>query len=254
MVADAMTAKIDASTVTKEDLRAKPTDLKLEAIADNVVITPRPIIPVAPDPPKPPDPPITPPPDGKTAVGEFYSDIADILCSLGEGLASAQHQLDKGALATQKMILEDEELSSYGLSATWYVMPEAEFNIRMELTMSYEEKEEGTKKGTVPALKLRAAVSDAKYNSLYNVNSKQETSLKIKFVPVPMPEIVKIPKVIGLTAGVAREILSRDAIRASFVDDEGNAWTTGKGKVASQSIPAGEVVLATKVLVVTVRE
>jgi hypothetical protein len=192
--------------------------------------------------------------DPSSAVGDFYSDIEQILTSLGKGLANAQRALDIGAIQAQKAILEDETLSGYGLTANWYVMPEAEFTMRMELGVSEEETVEGTIDGKTElrSRKMMASLSNAKYSNLYKSDSKQESMLKIKFVPVPMPAVVKIPNVLGNPVASARAALAGASVSAMFINEKGEAWTEDTGKVALQSIPGGEVMLAEKVLVVTV--
>ena len=186
-------------------------------------------------------------------IGDVYSDISGILANIGEGLANAQLQLDMGALRMQKEILNDSELSGYGLTATWYVMPEVEFDLKMEIEMSYEKTEEGTINQMRP-VKLLARVPDTKYNSLYKTSSTQETSLRVKFVPVPMPAVVRIPKVTGSTVAAARRILSGAAVNSSFIDKNGNDWGVKDGVVTAQSVSEGEVMMADKVLVLTAEE
>jgi hypothetical protein len=191
----------------------------------------------------------------RSAVGEFYSDIADILNNLGQGLANAQKKLDIGAMMSQKEILEDDVLSGYGLSANWYVMPEAEFNMMMELGITEREEVEGElEAGRVESsgTKIVAALSDAKYSALYKSESRQESSLRVRFVPVPMPSVVRIPDLIGLPVAAASSTLSGSGVGARFIGEDGMAWTDEKGVVISQSIRGGQVMLAEKVLMVTV--
>jgi hypothetical protein len=197
-------------------------------------------------------PPVTDTPEDapKTAIGEFYSDLAEILTSLGEGIASAQRQLDLSAMKTQKEILEDELLSGYGLTANWYVMPEAEFTLKIELSTYKEEYEEGTKEKKTTN-KILAALSNAKYNSLYKTEKTEESTLRVRFVPVPMPAVVKIPNVVGSTVEAARQILSGSAVSHAFIDKSGNVWSESGGVVIAQSIAGGEVMLADKTLVIT---
>ena len=199
-----------------------------------------------------------PPVSSSTPVGEFYADIADILTNLGEGIASAQKKLDIGAMMAQKAILEDETLSGYGLSANWYVMPEAEFNMSMELGISIKEKVEGETDGgriVSSGTKIVAALTSAKYESLYESESRQESSLRVRFVPVPMPSVVLIPNVVGMKTSDARKELAFAGVNAKLVDEKnGEAWISGtKGKVSYQSIPGGRVMVADRTLTVKVK-
>ncbi|MDR0791615.1 MAG: PASTA domain-containing protein [Methanomassiliicoccaceae archaeon] len=194
--------------------------------------------------------------DPKTAVGEFYSDIADILNNLGQGLANAQKKLDIGAMMSQKEILEDDVLSGYGLSANWYVMPEAEFNMMMELGVTEREEVEGElADGRLESsnTKIVAALSDAKYSALYNSELRQESSLRVRFVPVPMPSVVMIPDLVGLPVAAALSTVSEARVGSRFINEDGESLTDEKGVVISQSISGGHVMLADRTLVVTVR-
>ena len=198
------------------------------------------------------------PADENTPIGEFYSDIADILSNLGEGIASAQTKLDIGAMEAQKEILEDESLTGYGLSANWYVMPEAEFRMAMELGISLKEKVEGETEGghvTTAGTKVVAALANAKYEGLYESKSRQESSLRIRFVPVPMPSVVMIPNVVGMKTSAAKAELALAGVRVRLIDEKnGETWISGtKGKVTAQSVPGGGVMVADRTLIVKVK-
>ncbi|MCL1904598.1 MAG: hypothetical protein FWG19_00540 [Methanomassiliicoccaceae archaeon] len=198
-----------------------------------------------------------PPVSSSTPVGEFYADIADILTNLGEGIASAQKKLDIGAMMAQKAILEDETLSGYGLSANWYVMPEAEFNMRLEIGVTAEEKLEINQDGMLMVdskTKVVAALNNSTYTSLYKVDNKQESSLKIRFVPMPMPDIVKVPDVTELHVMGARRTLAENMIKSLFIGSDGVVWKGTDGVVVAQSVQGGDIMLAEKTLILTVRE
>jgi hypothetical protein len=196
-------------------------------------------------------------PDTGSSAGELFSDIEDILTSIGEGLASAQKALDLGALEAQKRILEDDTLSGYGLTATWYAMPEAEFTIKMEISTSAEEAVETDSAGRPAKLmktRVKAAMSNAKYNSLYKRDSRQESTLRVKFVPLPAPERVMVPDVVGLDVDSARAALGSAAVNAFFTDKNGEIWTADDGVTIAQSIPGGELITVERMITVMVRE
>jgi len=158
-------------------------------------------------------------------------------------------------MRTQKEILEDETLSGYGMSATWYVMPEAEFTMKLELGVAKEENLEVNLDGKVvmnSKTKVVAALSNATYNSLYNLHSKQESTLRVKFVPVPMPAVVIVPEVTGLSLTAARKALS--SVNTVYMGRDGTAWMSNSGLVVSQSVKGGDVMLADRTLIVTVEE
>ncbi|MCL2031961.1 MAG: PASTA domain-containing protein [Methanomassiliicoccaceae archaeon] len=191
------------------------------------------------------------------SIGEFYSDIESVLTSIGEGLASAQRVLDIGAMETQKKIWEDDTLSGYGLTATWYAMPEAEFTIKMEISTSTEETVEFDASGKatrVPRTRIKAAMSNAKYNSLYKTDTVQESTLRVRFVPVPMPERLQVPNVVGLDLESARAALGEASVNAFFTDKSGEVWTAGDGMVIAQSIPGGELITVERMITAIVRD
>ena len=256
-VADALQAKIDTAAkdtaISNDNIVAKDPRTRL----GDLEVAVKPVgSGVAADAGSAGDPKVPRPQDGSGGdpnIGDVYSDISGILANIGEGLANAQLQLDVGALRMQKEILNDSELSSYGLTATWYVMPEVEFDLKMEIEMSYEKTEEGAISPTRP-IRLLARVPDTKYNSLYKTSSTQETSLRVKFVPVPMPAVVRIPKVMGSTVAAAKKILSGAAVNSSFIDKNGDDWGIKDGVVTAQSVSEGEVMMADKVLVLTAED
>ncbi|AIZ56046.1 hypothetical protein Mpt1_c01430 [Candidatus Methanoplasma termitum] len=190
--------------------------------------------------------------NGKASADEMYSDIAEILSNLGEGLANAQRQLDISALMTQKQILEDDVLSGYGLSANWYVIPELEFTLKITLSVVTQQTEDGTKR--VRRTRLFATPLNAKYNNLYKSEKTEESTLRVRFVPVPMPTVIKIPNLLGSTTDSAKKTLLGAAIKYSFIGEDGSAWNKETGIVVAQSTAGGEIMLADNTLVVTVKE
>lgn len=114
----------------------------------------------------------------------FFGDLSSIITSIGKGIAEAQVELDKSSIEIQKKIDEDDEVAGYGLQATWYVMPETTFTLKMEYTM-VEEKES---KGSGPSLKkLFISPMNAKYQNYFKSTSTTESEFKFKIVPVPPP-------------------------------------------------------------------
>ena len=194
--------------------------------------------------------------DMKTAMGEFYADIGDILSSIGDGLSGAQRRLDEGAMQTQKELMEDETLSGYGMSAAWYVMPEAEFTMKLEIGVSAEEKLEVNSDGRLAVsskTKVVAALSNATYNSVYKTENRQESTLRVKFVPVPMPAYIKTPDLVGMHIAAAKRVLEETDAKAAFISATGEVWTDADGIVEAQSTPAGDLMLAERSLIITVR-
>ena len=139
-------------------------------------------------------------------------------------------------------ILEDDELAAYGLNATWYAMPEINFNLKMEYMMS----EESTESGSGPIRrKLLISPSNAKYNNFFTSSKKEESSLSIKFVALPPPERlterIYMPDLIGMTEKDAREELNSNGIEIKKV--EGLIDKNKDSEVIEQSIEAGKIML-----------
>jgi len=234
----------------------------VSSVIDKAVLTPLkpPVVVVPPTPPDPPkdDPPKKDPDDGgkeeKSVIGAFYADVSDVIMNIGSGLAEAQRKMDLLAIKTQKEILEDEVLAGYGLTANWFVMPEAEFLMKLNFSMVEETKVEGKLEGEVKKPRLKAVLVDTTYKALQAKEWKEESSLKIKFVPVPMPPLVMVPDIIGLTVDAARKTLSKSAVNGFFMDRNGDPWEGENGVVNFQSISGGNLMLAEKTLVVSVEE
>ncbi|MCL1904959.1 MAG: PASTA domain-containing protein, partial [Methanomassiliicoccaceae archaeon] len=195
--------------------------------------------------------------DPKSAISEFYSDISDVLTDIGEGIAGAQMALDETAINTQREMLADEELLPYGLYASRYVIPETEFTAKIEVGVTNEEEFHIDSDGapiSCSKVKVMTAFSNAAYDSRYNKDKVQRSSLRIKYVPAPMPAAVKVPDVKGLMLKQAKEILENAAVRGVFIGVDGFTFTCDDGLVIAQSMPGGEIMLASKPLVLTVKE
>lgn len=181
--------------------------------------------------------------------GGFFSDFTEIITQIGAGIAGAQHELDLSSIDIQNSILEDEELAAYGLNATWYAMPEINFNLKMEYMMSEEASESGS--GAVRR-KLLISPSNAKYNNFFTSSKKEESSLSIKFVALPPPERLTertyMPDLIGMTEKDAREELNINGIEIKKV--EGLIDKNKDSEVIEQSIEAGKIMLINEKVVI----
>lgn len=111
----------------------------------------------------------------------IYSDLSSVITELGRGVARAQHELDLNSLDIQNEILKDDRLYGMGLQATWYVMPEVEFTMKMDYSV-YEEK---TESGTVKEPKISVLPSNATYSNLFKSSKKEESSVRLRIVPIP---------------------------------------------------------------------
>ena len=190
----------------------------------------------------------------RTPIGEFYADVSEVLTNIGDGLAEAQRRMDISAVRAQKEILDDDTLSGYGLTANWFVMPEAEFTMKLDFSMVAEETEEGKLEGKPVRPRLMAAVTDSKYTNLASTQRKEQSSLRVRFVPVPMPALIKVPNVVGMTVDAARMMLSGASVNSFFIDKDGKGWDKPNGYVQSQSVDGGNVILAERTLILLVEK
>lgn len=130
--------------------------------------------------------------------GRDYNDLANVIGEIGRGIADAQRQLDLQAIEIQNEIFADERLTNYGLNATWYTIPEAEFTLKMEYTMAEERSESGQR-----TPRIRIIPSNATYNNLFKTNYAEESTFRIRFVPVPLDDRMSdrriMPSLVGLS-------------------------------------------------------
>lgn len=126
----------------------------------------------------------------QTIEDVLVNQIDDFLFLAGRGIALAQMELDKNSLATQVMIDNDEILGQYGLQATWYHFPETTLELRMNLSVRWEEvKREG--KPSVWNRVLYVAPMNASYKNLFNYEADGSSLVRTKIVSVPPATIVE---------------------------------------------------------------
>ncbi|SDB15092.1 protein of unknown function [Pseudobutyrivibrio sp. YE44] len=111
----------------------------------------------------------------------IYSDLSDMISNLGKGIAEAQLALDQSSIDIQNRILQDDLLYNMGLQATWYVMPEAEFTLKMDYAVS--EMRDTT--GQTLTSSISAVPSNATFNNIFKTEKREESTLKLRFVPIP---------------------------------------------------------------------
>ncbi|TQD25450.1 hypothetical protein FKV42_09105 [Methanolobus vulcani] len=104
---------------------------------------------------------------------------------MGKSIAQTQKAMDKNSIDTQIELSSDEVLKDYNLEATWYHLPEVDIELKMTLSMSYEEEKDS--KGLVRGYKriLKAAPLNASYKSLNSYDVEGSSVLKAKIVSVP---------------------------------------------------------------------
>lgn len=174
---------------------------------------------------------------------KYYVDLAEIITELGKGIANAQHQLDMNAIETQNKIFDDDTLSRYGMNATWYTIPEASFTLRMEYKVSKESEEHGNSDSQK---RFRIIPSNATYNNLFKSERNEESTLSLRFVPVPLPEQFterrSVPNLLGKTIEQSKAILDDLGIDSSFETESGKTSNGMGTEVTRQSISGDKLV------------
>jgi len=114
----------------------------------------------------------------------MFEDLSDLIRNIGSGVAEAQIELDRSSIEVQQALDKDEELAGYGLQATWYVMPETTFTLKMEYAV-VEEKESDASRPLNK--KIFVSPINAKYQNYFKSTESMASEFKFKIVPVPPP-------------------------------------------------------------------
>ncbi|WP_457638566.1 hypothetical protein [Persephonella sp.] len=123
---------------------------------------------------------------GKKQIGEVLAEsLESVLFQLGRGIAQVQMELDRNSLATQIMIDSSPELRKTGIEATWYQIPEVDFELKVSVHVV--EKTEGN----IKKKKLYISPFNASYKNSFNYEATGSSTLKMKIVPVPPPYRLK---------------------------------------------------------------
>ncbi len=110
--------------------------------------------------------------------------LDDILFTVAKGIAEAQLLLDKNSLATQVMIDNDTTLSEWGVQAPWYHFPETTIEVRLSLSVHWEEvKREGAPSYWKPS--ILGTPHNASYQNQFNYDASGSSVVKARIVSVP---------------------------------------------------------------------
>lgn len=172
---------------------------------------------------------------------EFFGELSDIIINLGEGISEAQHRLDLSAIEIQKKINEDEELRNTGLMATWYTIPEASFNLKMDYAVV---REDTLNSSVTPSKKILVSPMNAQYQNYFKVDQSIQSELNIKFVPIPPPSkfsaVLFVPDLKGKTLEEAKKLISAaDLVLDTVSEAEGTPSEDKRTEVKDQSPEAG---------------
>jgi hypothetical protein len=129
------------------------------------------------------------------AVSIVSESLEDFIAALGRGIGTAQTELDRSSIETQRRIDEDPLLSQYGLQATWYQMPKTE--LELKIAFSLQQESHGVpRRGTIeepsgakPMITRRVLVEpiNVLYSNQFGFNVNAASTVKLTIVPVPPP-------------------------------------------------------------------
>lgn len=111
--------------------------------------------------------------------------LSRVIKEVGISISETQEAMDRNSIDTQLAIENDEIMSQYDIQATWYHIPEVELELKVALTMKYEEEKDskGTLRGYRPV--LHAAPLNASYKNLHEYDVEGSSIVKAKFVSIP---------------------------------------------------------------------
>lgn len=195
-------------------------------------------------------PPKTPPKETvENPTTDFYLTLPEVLTELGKGIGKAQRELDMHSIEVQNSILKDKELADYGINATWYVMPEIQFDLKMEYSVTEKRTEEGEVTSSVKktARNIEIIPSNMKYNTLFESERREESTLSIKFRPMPPPQFTiirtEVPNLYGMTKNEAEAVLKEAEIEAEFISDAEPDAKDSETNVVFQTVNPGDFLL-----------
>lgn len=168
-----------------------------------------------------------------------YTNLSDVIAELGKGIAEAQKKLDESAIETENMILQNDRLYHAGIRATWYVMPEVEFSLKMDYSVSTEEKTEvnintnnSTTSSEKPTRRIRSITGinvlpmNATSQTYFRSEKAEQSVLKLRFVPVPAADGITerkyVPDCTGKTVQQITEIMNENNIATYDFYQSGN--------------------------------
>lgn len=196
--------------------------------------------------------------DEKQLLDALSLPLGDLIASVGRGVADAQREMDAGSIsALQEIYSRGDglylELQRIGYRPTWYHIPEAEGDLQIALTATFQEATgAGSATPTAatpgqPRLKLYAAPVDAGYSSRFGFSVQASSRIKFRIVPVPAStgaETIRVaPALIGLTIADARarlDLLDLTGTFASGVVD--SAVVTSQAPAAGTLMSPGQAV------------
>lgn len=174
--------------------------------------------------------------------------LGDMIAEMGIGVAQAQYAIDAKTIENLKQIysLDDEllkEMRRIGYRPTWYVIPEAEAEISMALTVQQSLDRERKVK-----TEIKGTTVDASYQNQYDFKIEGASKLKLTFRPVPAPleidNMQVVPLLSGLPLGEAKALLEKMGIdfKVAPANAKDSARVSSTTPVAGAFIDAGNAI------------
>jgi hypothetical protein len=110
--------------------------------------------------------------------------LGEILKHVGRAIAMAQKAMDENSIATETELADLREKIGYDLHATWYHIPETNIEIKMSLSMHWEEQKKERKTVAWKPI-LFAAPFNASYKNLFDYEAAGASVLKTRIVSIP---------------------------------------------------------------------
>lgn len=161
--------------------------------------------------------------------------LGDVIASVGEGVAEAQHALDEGSLAAVlELYAEGDDakmqlLREIGYRPTFYTLPDTTGEVRVAMKLGQgaagASSAKAVSKSAAPTAvmarlgarglnlsqKLYASPVDAGYSNQYGYTADVSAKLTFRIVPVPPPEGVDelrlVPELVGKNLSEVRALL-----------------------------------------------
>lgn len=148
-------------------------------------------------------------PDPAEQVAELLSvPLEQLLTALGRGIGEAQAALDRHSIEIQQLIDSDPVLGQYGLSASWYSIPQTQLELKIAVALEAPAvpivppgpppkhpmglaREAGLLQ---PLPTLWAQPVNARYANQFGYDVQASSSVSLTVVPVPPPAAVTVAR------------------------------------------------------------
>jgi len=150
---------------------------------------------------------------------EMFTDMVEMVTNLGRGIAVAQQEMDEQAIRTQKLINAKQRLRDMGLMATWFTIPDATFNLKMNYSLVREQGAEHD--APAGSQRFRIMPINARTQNYFKLSEGMQSELNIRFASLPPPpqisQPITVPSLVGKTLEEAKVLLAAENLRTGTV-------------------------------------